>query len=368
MGPGRPERRWAAGLAVAVPMLVFLGIVLAGYDGDPYLRGDCRYYVAAARSIAEDGDLDLANQLWQPWDVHNSQVAMDRRGRFVPKHPLWMSIALIPFLALFGNPGALVFNLLQMGVLCWLMFLLAERVGGCRAAALAVWLTALFSFLPHYAWNVSPDVFTSAAMLGALVLLPGDRSEARGRHLLSGLLLGVAVAAKPTFLLAALPFPLVMGRPLRRTAPVLAIGLLLPISAWLGLNEYLFGHPLSTSYDRIVHFTPDGIELHSNREDFTLSMVDGAWAQLVHPEKGLLATSPVTVLSIALLPLFFRDQRRWATVVAVASAGIFLFFSRYAPWIWSHWGNRFLMPVVVLGVMPAAGALGRLVRPPAAPD
>lgn len=341
------------------PTVVFVLVVASAYDGKPYLRGDCPYYVAAARSIASDGDLDLANQLWQPWRAHNTNIALDRRGRFVPKHPLWMPLAALPLLLAFGDPGALIFNLLQLAVLCALMFNLACRVADPWPAAAAVCLTATLSFLPHFAWNFSPDVFTTVLLLGALAALPADRTAHLGRHLVAGGLLGLAMTAKPSFALAALGLPLLLGRPWRRTLATFAIGALLPISVWVGLNIHLFGSPLVTPYDRIVHFTPAGIELHSNREDFTEPLWRGARDQLLRPGKGLLPTSPITVVSFLLLPILWRRDRRWACYIMLTTITIFLFYSCYAPWVTSHWGNRFLMPVVALAVLPLAVTLDR---------
>ncbi len=402
-----------AGLvAVVVPAVVFLAVIGSGYDGKPYLRGDCPYYVAAARSIAEDGDLDLGNQLWQPWRAHNTNVALDQQGRLVPKHPLWMSLAALPFLLVFGDQGALVFNLLQLLLLCALMFALARRVAGPWPSAVAICLTATLSFLPHFAWNFSPDVFAAVLLLGALVILPHDRaprgpaenpprSENRqevrdvspegrsrshstsrtygvtdcasfaicsrervsgrasciGRHILAGVFLGLATTAKPSFALAAIALPLLLGKPLRRSIPAFVLGGLLPVALWMGLNQHLFGHPLVTPYDRIVHFTEAGIELHSNREDFTEPLWRGVRDQIIRPGKGLLPTSPVTVVSFLLLPLLWFRERRWAVYIAVTSLAIFLFYSTYAQWVTSHWGNRFLMPLVVLGALPLAAAL-----------
>jgi len=354
----RVSRGVIAGLvAVLVPAVVFLAIIGSGYDGKPYLRGDCPYYVAAARSIAEDGDLDLSNQLWQPWRAHNTNVALDRQGRLVPKHPLLMSLAALPLLLVFGDQGALIFNFLQLLLLCGLMFVLARRVAGPWPSAVAVCLTATLSFLPHFAWNFSPDVFVVVLFLGVLLTLPRDRTPHLGRHVLAGVLLGIATTAKPSFALAAIALPLLLGRPLKRSMPAFVLGGLIPVALWMGLNQHLFGHPLVTPYDRIVHFTEQGVELGSTRGDFTEPLWRGIREQLILPEKGLLPTSPITVVSFLLWPFLWIRERRWAIYSVVTSLGIYVFFSTYALWQASHWGNRYLMPLVVLGVLPLAAAL-----------
>lgn len=347
-------------VGVVLPIIVFLSIAAVKFDGQPYLRGDSPYYVAAALSIAEDQDLDIANQLWQPWSDHHTHVAQDSRGRWVPKHPLWMPIVALPLIVTTPFVGPLIFNLMQIGGLTLLVFVLAQRLTRSPwAAAIATALTCFLSFLPAYVVNFSPDVFTSLLFLGALVCLPTNRQPSTLRHIFAGILLGFAVTAKPSFALA-LPFlPLIVGRPLGRSLAAVALGIAAPVSLWMGLNIHLFGAPLTTPYDRIVHFGPHSVELHSNREDFTSDVLQGAVGQLTDGRKGLIRTSPITVISFLLLPWWFKRNRAWATYVGLTAFGIFVFFSAYSLWPTSHWGNRFLMPVVALGVLPLAAALSR---------
>lgn len=359
-----PSRRragkWPILIGVVVPAIVFLLIAAVKYDGQPYLRGDSPYYVATALSIAQDHDLDLSNQLWQPWSGHDTHVAQDSAGRWVPKHPLWMPVASLPLIVTAPFIGPLVFNLLQIVALVLLMFVLAQRVTRSPwAAAIASTLTAFLSFLPAYVVNYSPDIFTSVLFFGALVALPPDRSPSFVRHILAGALLGMAVTAKPSFALVLPLLPLIAGRPLRRSLMAVVLGMAAPIVLWLGLNTHLFGAPLTTPYDRIVHFGPTGIELQSNRDDFNFDFLGGAIGQLTDSRRGLLRTSPVTVISFLFLPWWFFRNRPWAAYVGFSALGIFLFFSAYSLWPTSHWGNRFLMPVVALGVLPLAAALSR---------
>lgn len=347
-------------VGIVLPAIVFMAIAAIAFDGKPYLRGDSPYYVASALSIANDHDLDLGNQLWQPWSDHHTHVSQDKMGRLIPKHPLWMPVFSIPLIILAPFAGPLVFNLLQIIGLILLMFVLARRLT-CSpwAAAIATVLTCFLSFLPAYVVNYSPDVFTSLLFLGTLVCLPSQRHPSTLRHILAGLLLGMAVTAKPSFALAIPFLPLIAGRPLGRSLAAFALGMAAPFTLWMGLNAHLFGTPLTTPYDRIVHFGLDGVELHSNRDDFTADVLNGIAGQLTDKRKGLLRTSPITVISFLLLPWWFTSNRPWATYVGVTALGIFLFFSAYTLWPTSHWGNRFLMPVLALGVLPLAAAISR---------
>ena len=83
---------WPCLVAVAVPALVYIGVIVAHYGGRPYLRGDCQYYFYSAVSLIEDHDVDLMNNLPAPLSRHSDDVSLDRKGRLVPKRPIWMAV------------------------------------------------------------------------------------------------------------------------------------------------------------------------------------------------------------------------------------------------------------------------------------
>lgn len=340
--------------AVVLPSLVYAGIMLYGYDGLPYLRGDCQYYFYTAVSLWNDGDLDLSNQLPSPLSRHSGDVSLDLGGRLVPKHPIWFPLLALPFIVAFGPPGALAFNLCQLALLLYLTYHLAVRFARPPAASLAVILTGILSFLPHYVWNFSPDVFVTLLLVAGLVSLPSDRSPVLIRCFTAGLLFGFAVVSKYPLFLALPGVPLLVGRPFRRTLSAFAAGFVLPLVAWACLNVHLFGSPLVTPYDRIAVFQNDVTTVHSHRSDFDIPVWTGIRQQLFDRKLGLLFTTPVTLLALVGLPLLARRDRRAALYLGGTLLLIFLLFSKYQWWNASHRGNRFLMPIVVLATIPLA--------------
>ncbi len=90
-------------VAVILPTAINLVIIARGYDGGPYLRGDCPYYYATAISLLRDRDLDLSNQL--PPSALSGNVALSKDGRIVPKHPILMPIVSAPFIEARGMPA-----------------------------------------------------------------------------------------------------------------------------------------------------------------------------------------------------------------------------------------------------------------------
>ncbi len=362
--PRRLARRAPLLLALAPPLLVYLWIVATGFDGRPYLRGDCPYYFLTAVSLLQDGDLDLGNQLigarreslraYGDLERHSAHVALDRFGRLVPKHPLALPLAALPLIAALGAPGALLFNLLQLAALLGVLFGLARRGAGPWAAAAAVALTGVGTFLPQYAWNFSPDILATLLLAGGLLALPADRGPAPLRHLFAGLLFGAALVAKLPYVVALPGALALVGSPWRRTLPPLAAGLALPLALLTLLNVHLFGSPTTTAYDRIAVFAGGAVRAYSVRGGFDLPLATGLAGQLFDRAHGLLPTTPITLVSLAGLPLLARRRPRLAFAVAVAAAALLLLFSRYRFWYTSDYGNRFLLPLVALAALPLA--------------
>jgi hypothetical protein len=348
--------------AVTIPLAVYLVIAGYGYDGGPYLRGDCIYYYQTAISIIRDGDLDLSNQFPElEARQFSDQFAFTADGRPVPKHPIVMPIASVPFVGLFGESGALTFNLFQLAALLAVLYRLAARVASRGAAAAAVVLTGIFSVLPHYVYNYSPDVFSAFLLAAGLLALPtpGDRHPL-ARTLLAGLLTGAGIVSKYALILFAPAMLALLQKPRVQQMCALAIGVDIPLAAFLALNAQLFGSPLTTPYDRLATIGPDGhIQIYSQRASFVLNPVLGAYGQLFDPVHGLLFSSPITLPSLAGLFLLARRHRALAWYLGGSSLALFLFFTTYDQWDASHYGNRFLMAVIALAAMPLAVLLER---------
>jgi hypothetical protein len=372
--------------ALLIPFAVYMAIVWHGYDGGPYLRGDCIYYYRTAISLIRDGDLDLSNQ-FRDRDLtqFSDQFAFTTDLRPVPKHPIPLAIASAPFIGLFGEPGALAFNLLQVAGLLVVLYRLAARVATTAAAAAAVALTGVFSVLPHYVYNYSPDVFSALLLACAVLALPtGASRHPIARSVLAGFMIAATIVSKYALILFA-PGMLVLlysrnsdrGTPGAPRDPAvvtprprlasriscviaLGIGTAIPLAAFMALNAHLFGSPFTTPYDRLARIGHDGsFQLYSARSMFTLNPLIGAYGQIFDRVHGLLLSSPITLPSLAGLFLLARRDRVLAWYLGLSSLAVFVLYSTYGQWNASHYGNRFLMAVVVLAALPLATLLDK---------
>jgi len=83
---------------------------------------------------------------------------------------------------------------------------------------------------------------------------------------------------------------------------------------------------------------------------------------LFAPRYGLVTTSPITVLGLLGLPLLWKRDRRLATMIVGATALLVLLLSSYLEGrlaLSSHYGNRYLIPIVLLAAIPFAVLLER---------
>jgi hypothetical protein len=352
-----------------VALAAFIGFGLYAlwrYQPLTWLVGDGPYYAETAVSLLYDHDLDLRNQLPGGLVVHGPQIALGPGGEWFPKHPILLPVLGLPFLAAFGLPGLLVLNLVVLAGFAALLFRLASRFAPPGAAAAAVAILLLGTFVRAYAYNLSPDLL-AAFLVGAAVLATLEERAAP-----AGLLFGAAVLAKPLLVVLLPPALVYVGwrlgvRPLLR----LVAGGLLPACAFALLNLALFGSPFTTPYDRNVAVVDGVVTLTTHRDQFDGDPLAGALGMLIDPRHGILATAPALLLSVPGMILFRRRRPAEAAWLLGSAVLLFAALCPYRAWAESHYGNRFLMPLVVFAAPGVAllvdAALRRWPRAPAEP-
>jgi hypothetical protein len=309
------------------------------------------------RSLLDDGDLDLRNNLGPSGARLQGSAAMGRNGEWYPKHPILLPLLSLPFAALAGDLGLLAFNVVQVSALVLLLWCAVRR----HTPTTATWIVTLwFAFgtlLRPFTYNYSPDVLSTLLVVSAYLAVAGRRPMAMG------FLAGLAICAKlpnaivvaPLFAWAAVTFPRydILRAALTFTIPLLALG-------WL--HASWFGSPLVTPYDRVIEdprVSLTAIEA-SHRTFFDVPFWRGLWTQLTHRQLGLLVSAPAVVLALPGLVLLWRRTRIETLVLTAVIIAQITFYARYRLWDQTTHGHRFLLTAIVLAAVPAGAALARL--------
>ncbi|MBA4191847.1 MAG: hypothetical protein C0467_28035 [Planctomycetaceae bacterium] len=348
-------------------VLVAAAIVAVGFarsnEKYSFLIGDCPYYAMTAESLLKDGDFDLANQLApsesgegyaKTLRTHVGFFAISPDGRPVPKHSTLMPIATLPFFAVFGPYGFLVFNVVQVGVLVFGIAVLAGNTPTARVLALVAYVA---SPILGYTYNFSPDVFGAVLVIWAYV------AATHRRWIVCGLLAGLAVWAKVYLAAIILPVGLLVMLGGWRAVLVAIGGAVLAAAPMLILNAALYGDPLVTGYDRDAIVREDGtLGVRDHYGMFNQPFFLGLSRLLFDADLGAVWTAPLWGLWPLGAWLLWRAGQKWLAIVMACGIVInLLVFACYDHWNATVGGNRFLFPAFALGYA-VQGQLWELAR------
>ena len=98
-------------------------------------------------------------------------------------------------------------------LICLLVYAIARRVAGRRAATVASIMTALFPPVPYYGALVLTEVWTTFVLIGAMLIAVRAMQDGRTRDFaIAGALFSAATMVRPAFIL--LPFGLAIAMPI----------------------------------------------------------------------------------------------------------------------------------------------------------
>ncbi len=346
-------------VVIAVCLPFYLQTISVRLPHEPYMKGDSIYLTNIAISVLEDGDLDQKNQtdrrIFENTNprtnisLANSNISKGIRGEWYPKHSVLMPIVSVPFYALWGGFGLVIFNLFCLLLLVVAARRAASKVATTGAADLAAIATGLTPVFYTFAYSYSPDIFS------ALLVTAGIWTTMSRKYLLSGLLLGFSLWSKipNALILSMVGIWLLSQKDYKKTLQFSA-GAFVPISLFAGLNWYMFGAPWITAYSRIWVVQNGVHSLGDCTFCFSRPFWNGVWLQVMDPIHGLMQTAPVTILSLGGYLLLYKRNRSICIILALFAVGMFLFYCKYDFTSASHFGNRFLMPVMALSTIPLA--------------
>jgi hypothetical protein len=276
--------------------------------GEDYAGDEVRYLLAA-RSWADDGDLDLANQYardqWREFTAREPRPSGTLvLGRQREPQGVGMPLAIYPAYAV-GGPRLVE---LMIAVLTALAFViaaaLARRIVPEPWASAAVLAAGLSPPALAAATTVSPEPIGAALIAAASLCGVRVRERARLRHAYAGaVLLALLVWLDPALAVAGLPAAVCLVRWTslegRRLAALIIAELMLgSVVFFARLNETLFGGPLPSA---AAAATEDAAGIAGRAPNLL-----GLW---LDPSAGLLRWAPVLALAFVGAWLLARSRR-----------------------------------------------------------
>lgn len=238
-----------------------------------------------------------------------------------------------------------------------LAFLVACRFCGMLgAAAVAIGFglgTGLWPVASQTLWQHASTIWACMAAIWLWTRPDGPRGAAR--HALLGLLAGWAASARPQMLpmIGILTAGMLAGGSTRERIAC-ALGFLLPIAVFAGLNVRWFGHPLGM----MSQFEEASLAAHRLRHTWQWPW-PGIAGLLWSPSRGLLIFSPVVLVALAARPdAQQRPILRWTLAAAAVQ---FLVYASFTVWWGGHtYGPRYLLDVLPALVPAAAMGMARI--------
>ena len=329
--------------------------------------GDEPHYLLTALSLAEDGDLDVSDEIdarrYEPF----SEVGLDpqsrrlERGRMVSPHDPLLPLLLAPGMALAGWAGAKVTLALIAAASAALTLWLAVRRFGVPLPTATV-VTGLFAVTPPlsaYAAQVYPELPAALATLAAVAAATAARSRGRIVALVA------AISALPWLSVKYAPVAAALAavaawtwwrRDERRDAAwlggLLALsGVAFVAAHWVwygGWTPYAVGDHFVTGEFGVVGLDPN---LAGRSTRLVGLLTDRAF--------GLAAWQPGWLLAVpASAALATRRPRAWALLLVPAAAGwlnaTFVALTMHG-WWWPGRQVVVVAPLLVIAIAAWAG-------------
>jgi hypothetical protein len=314
---------------------------IPGYDANyPPFRMDEHVYDAIARSV-------LAGDLY-------------RDGAPEFSYPVGFPLVAAPFVAVFGQAGGYVANLIILWLSAVVFFLVVRRFAGFGRALIATAVLAFATLNWFYANSCYTEPLSQLLVIASFACLTAsvqDRGNQDACIAGAGVLLGLNLFVRPHYILLAAPFfgYLAFERRtvrLNRDALIFLAGVSMLMLAWFGRNWTVFGSPLAFEYSRIAN----QFNFAGNASNVEGNILLGIHRVLFDIYHGLLTITPIFLLFPAGLRSMWLSGFRRESLILLASAAVMILFVSAGPYPFTEFGlgSRHLVPLIPLLLLPAA--------------
>lgn len=282
-----------------------------------------------------------------------------KEDSFERAYPLGFPLVAAPFVAIFGERGGYIANLVLCVLSAWLFFLLIRRYN-TRIGVLALVLACAFATLNwFYAISNYSEPLAQVLIVTSLYLVMRGREgkDLTRDMVLAGVCLALTLFVRPHYIVLAIPFTIGMwyrgGRSfsVRNDGIAFALGVGSIVLLWMVRNAAVFGSPLSFEYTRMLaSFTPgaEGNFLKGN-------VFTGTHRLLFDEFHGLLTITPIVLLFPAGVRAMWKKGMKPEASMLMAGAVIMILLFASGPYPFTEFGlgSRHMMPMFPVLLFPA---------------
>lgn len=371
-----PSHKWRWSLVLFLVSLTIYGMFMRrcnrafGYTG-----GDEAHYLIQARSLAEDFDRDLINQM--PDYRRDRDYFSDKHfspksapGKAYSYHSIGLPLLLAPGWAVDNIKGALGVLLILSSLFAVTFFWVAFSHRPRSEFAIGAW--GIFCFttpIISYACRAYPELPSALIILFVVWKMEKPKGLRAGHWLLLGCLTGflpwlhIPRLALPTLLLSLWGAAWLLLRKKFKGLACFLPPLFVSLVLLIVLNQHWYGHswgqpPGATGFEKLDPQAWTGGYYHRPRDLF--SCLPGLIGAIMDRYRGLLSCSPVYLVPLACLVLglfskklkFWRHLWLWVLLIVYIPA-----LSRRGWYGGACFPSRFLISVLPLLIYPLAGVL-----------
>jgi len=276
-------------------------------------------------------------------------------------YPIGFPVVAVSFVALFGEIGGYLANLLILWCAAVVFYLMVRRYQGTAGSLIITGVLAFATLNWFYATSCYTEPLSQLLVLGSFSLLTAAGAPDKRRIALfaaAGVLIGLNLFVRPHYILLALPFfgyllfPSGHRPRMNRNAAAFASGAAVITLFWLIRNGLVFGSPLSFEYSGIAgSYLPAGETEYMEGNIFL-----GIHRLLFDVYHGLFTITPIFLLFPAGLRSMWVKGFRRESLLLLSSVLVMVLFVASGPYPFTEFGlgSRHLVPILPLLLLPAA--------------
>lgn len=290
--------------------------------------------------------------------VWQDVFALGRDGQLYPKHSIISAFLAVPFYAVFGEYGFLLFQEMSFFLLAYSVYKIINKLSDSDYPFIVLVGICLGTQGINYSYEFSYDMHATALIMFGLYL-------SFSRPFLGSIIINMAVFVRPSFLLLTIPlsFANYFYSCRRRSLIYSFTGTSFTLGVFLLINYLLWGAPLITAYSRLPRYFGETAIITSHPYGFDLDTFLSKWDRKLFSKVGLLPyNSAFLLLPFTYHFISYSRYSKFLFYSVLISGSYVLYMFSYEMWDASFYGNRFIMPAIYLYLIAVLAGMCNILK------